>query len=1638
MANSFDLQNMEPIDAESLNAISDDMEMEVLPPIPETLPEYQELPPDNTQYQDEIIDYNNLVPVDENGYTQSNNDNINWDNLVPYNEEAQKTKDLGVWDEAKVKLDMGNITQYRADLAKQVWSGQMSLEDAQSMTQNRYSEILNKYGVEKVPEFSFAKFKANPFKTMFGEAAQMLPFYGEGLKKGAGYSLITVPTAIGIRGLQGQIAGATAGTAVEPGGGTAAGAAIGRVGGTVMGAIEGINTGMLLGTFHTSIDVEGMNLYMDLREKGIDDKTAKVAGISGGILNGFLEVGSFGIVTAPIKGATKKMAAKLLWDGVKNSPTAKKMLEGAITKVTKEYFKRMGTEVGTEMLQDVVSNTMTLLAAQADSVESAKPTLDDWKKIVTETGPRTAAAMALMGLVSTPFDVYNANVGSVKGSGGEVGTKAEIEQNIKDLSEGKAIETGELTLSGSVSFDSVAEGQNTISELESELDLSNQHLESMQKELNTLSNKKDLSPEEKSQLSYLKDEIEYERGYQELIKEEIVNTSAKMSEKENATATREARKAELQEKIKNKEKLTTEEKQELADISIAEFEEKEKADIEKKSTKAREKEVTKEIRDLDNDIEKAQNKEDKAREKRTKIEEKQDKIQEQINDIEKENTEIEKALTSTELEEDKAEMKATLSRNKETIKALKNNLKDLESQRLSLNTEVENAMKEADTLVEKRAGLDEERAKLSEGVVDENGKIDMTVGQYKNQRMAALKRTMKKISNAIKTGVRLTRREIRDVQNTAISLIKNSGMLNADKSKFLVTLRDINSQEKLQKALPDLIRKISELEEKANKQATLNYIGKLLKQAKPKKGGKTPVGKFTADIQKVLDDIKEATALTTAQAHSRIEKIFDEAQDRGLTDEEVSKIRMLYNFSGLADKSAKDLLPLARMLKMLIMDGKIAAELKSEAKKEHREHVINEAKKSIEGDAGKIEIDRKAPNAKKVFSQFLRTLGHTFDGWEGLMHTLSLDDKGHTLQKMLDIFPAKMKKISGIMSATKKVNEAFKNVYGLKSDKQLLKKCNEDGVIVDVGEYTNADGETVTLQMSRAEARKLYMEMKDPTLRESLNEGNKYTFDDNVGLMQKSTQSLIDEFLTPEDKKFADWQLEFYKEYGKYTNEFYREKYGMDMPANDFYSPIKRSSKEVQDGYDWRNEVLFRLSMQPSSYKARTNVKTALAPQNDMLCLADHIAQNEHFIAMDGLVTDMDTIFKNKEIRDMITNKYGDSILSVVDQFINDIKRDGVETARAELRGLNKYRTYLQGGLLGLKAQIALKQMTAIGVFATDIPAIDFAMGLADFFKNPARAVEVLSKSDFLKDRADALSMEMRDLMRSNQFHMFSKMQGFRKQMFWFTQWGDKWSIIMGGWTVYQSELKRTGNEKLAMEAFERSADKYQQSGHIDQLSAWQRSNNVFQKALVMFTSDQMKQARAELHAIRDAIVHPSIESIGYAAKTMFIMHIVLPNIVQWITNGLEWDEDDQLRATILGPFNVYPIVGDLLNTGLWAAMRLCGKKVDNFGNFDTAFMKPFQSIEKAFKKIKPEDIKSEDIWECLLTLTKETAPISGVNLKPIIDITQNGPKYYEKGQYGNLAKLLGGWSPYVIEKKGKDANSDSEEDDEDYADDEE
>lgn len=1643
MANNTEL-SLEPVDITELAGNTDE-----LPPLPPTEPEFNEDPTYNASSENRIQEY----VVDDKGDVQNYDDNIDWGSLQPVDEsgfanpqepdyDSLTPYDVGqnpnsIWDELGVKKDMGTLTEYRGQLARQVASGKLSLEEAQSMIQRRHSDILTKYGMSEVPEFSFAKFKQNPIRACFGEVAEMLPFYWGGTKKGLASSLVTVPGAIAKNAVVGTIAGT-----VEPGIGNAIGGTVG----VVKGVVEGVSSGMLVGTFLESMETEGGNLYMDLREKGISHDTAYGMGLAGGITNALLETASFGVLTSPVKGVAKKAAAKLLWKQIEHNPVAKKGIESVVKKCVTEYCKRMGTEVTTEMLQDVTGNVMTLLAAQADSVESAKPTAQDWGAILKETGPRTAAAMLVMGAIGTPFDIMNAKVGGAKTTGEfKAGTKEEVEANLKDSVEGKEVITGEnFTLEGRIQYDEVE-----MSELEAEYNESQGKIDVLSKDITRLEKKKNRTAEESEHLANAKTELKYEQDYQGLVSEEMERTVNKQTQQE----TTKTRKQELTEKGK-KEKLTPEELQELNDIWIEEEKTKGEKEINERTQKARERELNKTVRDLDSKIEKVQKKEDSVRENRNEIESKQDENNKKISELEKENADIQEALKSTDIEGDVVEMKTTLSKNRELISELKKNNRALEAQRLKLNAEIENAIAEGERLGNERATLNEERSQLSEGLIDENGKVDITAGGYKNAQLSALAKRLKAMQQGIKRGVRMARREIRDVQNSAIQMIKNSAMSDSDKSGFLTTIRDLNSSEKFAKALPKLISKISELEERHNKKELINYINKMLKRAKPKKGGKTPQGKFNADIQKLLDDISAAAKLSETEAYSEIEKIFDNAGDNPLTDEQTAKVRTLYDFGGMNGKKSSELLRNARAIRMLIEEGKIAGQFREQAKKEHKEKILAEAKESIIGTVAPTGNRKK--NLKNEIKQVFRRFNVISEGWDGLMQIASLHDKDRKLAKLLDVFPYKMARIKGEMESFNKFAKMAMGALNCKNTKQFNTRVKKDSVIKDIGTYTDANGNKVMLQASKAELRKLYMEMQDPTLREQLKNNNGYTFkedtqalpkvksgneldilfDDNsgkkFGILDLSTEELVEENLEPEDIDLINAEFKFYKEYHGRLNAFYREKFGIDMPLNEYYSPITRELDGGNRTENWLGQESYQKSMIPGNFRNRINSDKKIVLKNDIAVMQEHIANSEHFMAMDRFVTDANTIFGNAEIRDIIRDKYGQNFLAILDKQLKDIANDGVQSTYPEMSMFTKMRNMFTGAALGGRAKIMFTQLTAIGVFADSLPAKDFAVGLADFFRHPRECTKILSESYLLKDRQNSINMEIKDIVRSQEFQAITRYKDFRNSLYFFTQLGDKWSIVAGGWAVYREALKRTGDKAKAMEAFERAVDTYQQSGHIDQLSSWQRGN-PFQKAMTMFMSDQMKQLRMEVHTVRDAILFKDPEHIAKAAKTVAIMHFILPTLVQFVTNGFAWDDEDQLKAAILGPFTSIAVVGQALSAGVALAMKAYGAMTDNDNLrdadvFDGVYLNVFDPANKIKDKISKlldkrykDDISDEDLIDFWVTIFKNTiGPYSGLPLKFGFDVWDKTPEYYEDGRVLDLIKLWGGVSPYAIEEKGR------------------
>ncbi|UKI40474.1 MAG: hypothetical protein L6V95_09790 [Candidatus Melainabacteria bacterium] len=63
------------------------------------------------------------------------------------------------------------------------------------------------------------------------------------------------------------------------------------------------------------------------------------------------------------------------------------------------------------------------------------------------------------------------------------------------------------------------------------------------------------------------------------------------------------------------------------------------------------------------------------------------------------------------------------------------------------------------------------------------------------------------------------------------------------------------------------------------------------------------------------------------------------------------------------------------------------------------------------------------------------------------------------------------------------------------------------------------------------------------------------------------------------------------------------------------------------------------------------------------------------------------------------------------------------------------------------------------------------------------------------KDRQNSINMEIKDIVRSQEYQLITRYKDFRNSLYFFTQIGDKWSIVAGGWAVYREALNRTGDK---------------------------------------------------------------------------------------------------------------------------------------------------------------------------------------------------------------------------------------------------
>jgi hypothetical protein len=464
---------------------------------------------------------------------------------------------------------------------------------------------------------------------------------------------------------------------------------------------------------------------------------------------------------------------------------------------------------------------------------------------------------------------------------------------------------------------------------------------------------------------------------------------------------------------------------------------------------------------------------------------------------------------------------------------------------------------------------------------------------------------------------------------------------------------------------------------------------------------------------------------------------------------------------------------------------------------------------------------------------------------------------------------------------------------------------------INIGTFKNSKGDTVELIMSKDEIMKRYAELLDPTLEPTF---------ENMGYTDEM-KNAIKNNLTKNDIKFVKANMKFLQDYYHRVAPVYEEMYGVRLPFNEFYTPIRRRGIEY-DGMSNVSAFLGEQSTRSSIFKGslnkRINSRKPLKDVGMFSSMEQHIAEMEHFIAFAEITRELNATFNNDEVREAIRQNFDESLLKYIDLHVNNIIRGGADNAN-RIAVLDWTRHAIVKMTLAIKPSILFKQISSFVAFMDAIPVTEFAKGTALFWKNPIRNSKMLMRnSELMRNRGEYMEQDYKEVAKSRVWDILT----------YNVKLGDRLGILFGGYAVYNYALnggKVSGavrksnmtNEEYAIYAFEKITEQTQQSADITERSAWQTGGSL-SRFFTTYQTSQNQYFRKEWGAWRNLFAGRGKKSQNI--KTIAVFHFVVPTVFQFIASGFDWDEDEMKRAWILGSFNGIFILNDMFEMAVRSA----------------------------------------------------------------------------------------------------------------------
>lgn len=853
------------------------------------------------------------------------------------------------------------------------------------------------------------------------------------------------------------------------------------------------------------------------------------------------------------------------------------------------------------------------------------------------------------------------------------------------------------------------------------------------------------------------------------------------------------------------------------------------------------------------------------------------------------------------------------------------------------------------------------------------------------------------------------------------------------RGKFVTSVAKVKTDAQLQTQ----INKVREFAELNAQKVLKTEIRKEIKKAKAKVKDHILKGKFTPDVQRRLDVLTHNLDVNRDIAREKMVENIQQYEAGKLSYEDMLDSNDSLNFAGIEGMSAEELANTLEYIKTLELIGRLDRQAKQEANTERIRAIRTDISGILTGGKGlKTGIGAIPRGELAPKPDWLDTFVNWQYGIDNLADKLSkFDTTSQPFQSEINKFVSQVhratnRQVIGTKEAYNKVKDMVADVFKVKGThdiNQVLNGLDEEvnlGTFQFTPEYieknwtiemiqNNPGLVTFDLKMTRDEMIAKYMQMQDPTLDN--------TFTTGMGWSQK-VRDAVESNLTEQEKKLAGALSEFYEDYYQSVNPIYQELFNLDMPHNPNYSPIRRDFEgNVAENVLTLQDAAQYASVLNGSLKARQKNIRPLKFNGATKILSNHIEQMEHFKAWATTMRDLRRVFGSTEIRQAIEQYHGRGIVKIIDTFMNQMARGGVEMA-ATNRVADYLRRAFTKSILAVKPVIALKQIPSLFAYVSEMNTVDFFTGVADFWKAPVANFKFLyNNSEMFKARM-SVGFE-RDIRAAMEKHGKQAISGRGKFTDWFLlqiRAGDTFAVTQGMWAKYKAGLKQGLSQEEAIAAAEDTTGRTQPSFGIDTLSAIQNSGSWL-KLMTMFQNQPNKYFR---------MVGDNVRNFKYgrgsrvkAASTILLAWVVLPMMFQYIADAFQFKPERQARAGILGPLNFILIGGQLVQSAWgWLTDQPFDYQVSPVAQTGRDLQMIFLKARKLYNQgIDPfKDISADDVAALIEYLAKAGGQVTGLPTPYLVQVSKGIREKLAEGEDIDIKDFL--FSQWALKPPKKNA----------------